>query len=651
MKRYLKRKRSERLPRLPLEGSIDLTYRCNNDCRHCWLRLPADPAGGRRELSLEEIRGIAREARALGCRKWTISGGEPLLREDFVEIFEALTAGSAEPILVTNGTLITPALARLLKRPGAVYVSLYGATAAVHDGITRRPGSFEALQRGVSYLKEAGTAFTVQIVPMRSNKAQLEDMIRLADSWSPSRRFGASWLLLSADGDPGKNGRILSERLDPAEVVRIDNPGLAPGRFGKEEGPGGGPVEPGDGLFDRCLASRRDFHIDPWGGMSFCAFAKHPALRCDLRTTPFAEAWDERLPAMAGTLKAGPEYRDGCGSCGLRGDCLWCPVYAFLEHGNHSAKVEYLCGIARETQKLREERSTTHRRYYRIAGLTLRVDADLPITDATFHPKFESFRASGPGEEMLTVHHHFTLPDLRGTDLGLEVYRRPPWAIYRKDGTWIYLGIHPDPGDRRLTRVLVFDRGHRRGRIYHPSGELFLRGEMDSLLLLASDQVLLARVLPAFGGVFVHSAGVRLGGRGLLFAGPSEAGKSTIVKMLRDRADILCDDRMIVRRGGDGFRIHGTWSHGEVPEVSPDSAPLEALFFLRQSRENRLERISDSREAFKELLPRIIRPLATADWWRDVLSLAGEIARAVPFYNLHFDKSGDVVDRLEEMVR
>ena len=79
------------IPRLPLEGNIDLTYRCNNDCRHCWLSLPVNAPEKKEELTFDEIRRIVDEARAMGCRRWNISGGEPLLRPDFPEIFDYLT--------------------------------------------------------------------------------------------------------------------------------------------------------------------------------------------------------------------------------------------------------------------------------------------------------------------------------------------------------------------------------------------------------------------------------------------------------------------------------------------------------------------------------------------------------------------------------
>lgn len=54
------------IPRLPLNGKIDLTYRCNNKCRHCWLRLPHNAPEQKDELSFNEIRRIVDEARALG---------------------------------------------------------------------------------------------------------------------------------------------------------------------------------------------------------------------------------------------------------------------------------------------------------------------------------------------------------------------------------------------------------------------------------------------------------------------------------------------------------------------------------------------------------------------------------------------------------
>ena len=182
------------MPRLPLEGSIDLTYRGNNDCRHCWLRIPPGAAEKQQELTLDEIVDVVTQARRMGTRRWSISGGEPMLRPDFSEIFDFITSKSVSYSLNTNGTLITPQIAQLMKRKGNKMVALYGATAEVNDHVTRNPGSFERTMRGFAYLNEAGANFTVQLIPLRDNFHQFDDMVALAESLSPRMRVGAAWL-------------------------------------------------------------------------------------------------------------------------------------------------------------------------------------------------------------------------------------------------------------------------------------------------------------------------------------------------------------------------------------------------------------------------------------------------------------------------
>ena len=649
MSRFVSRRQVGAYPRLPLKGTLDLTYRCGNNCRHCWLRLAPDAPEGAAELSLDEIRRVVGEARAMGCREWAISGGEPMLRPDFGEIFAAIADLSSGYTLNTNGTLITPGIARLLRRTGTTLVALYGATAAVHDAVTRNPGSFAALERGIAYLQEAGAAFTVQIVPMKTNFADYDAMVRLAESWSPSWRVGATWLYLSASGDARRNRDILAERLDPVQVVELDQVFAGgPGHSDLEAVSGcAAPSAAKDGLYASCLAGRRDFHVDPYGGMSFCSFVKDPALRFDLRAMSFAEAWDERLPRLAEAVPPTKAYADGCGPCDLRADCKWCPVFAYLENRDHSARIDALCATARETRRVRAEWLGTHRRRFRIAGLSVDVEADLPITDDTFEPKFDLFRSAVNGPADIVLRHHFSLPDFESFDLGQEVFRKAPWAVFRKGTSWIYIMISPDASDRTVHRVMVFDEGHTRGHIYSPSDAPFRAGGLDSLALLPSDQLVLARALPAFGGAYIHAAGVEMDGQGLVFAGPSEAGKSTLVKLIGGRGRVLCDDRVIARKGPDGFRVHGTWNHGEIRSVSPDSAPLRGVFFLRQAAANRIDRIVDPKAVLADLLPRLVRPLVSADWWEQALSLAGDIVRDVPFYDLSFDKSGAIVEVLE----
>lgn len=645
----------DQIPRLPLDGKLDLTYRCNNTCRHCWLWLPPEASEGRDELSLAEIRRIVDEARAMGCRSWGLSGGEPMLRPDFGEILDYITRKSAFYSLNTNGTLITPALARLLARRGRKMVALYGATAEVHDRVTRNPGSFEATMRGMAYLREAGAGFTVQVIPMAESAHEYTRMLDLAASLSRDYRVGAGWLYLSANGSAGRNREIARQRVAPATVLLFDEPDVG-AEVMAGQGAAAAAAEAGcaaagagdDRLYAACIAARREFHVDPYGTMSFCGYIKDPALRFDLRRGPFREAWDEFIPGLAETVRGGDEYRENCGSCELRRDCHWCAVYGYLEHGRHSARVEYLCQIAAETGRFREEWKLTHVRYYQIAGITIQLVSDRPLTRETFTPALAKFEAAGPGEDMIAVRLFSSVPRRSELNLGREVYRHAPWTIYRQGQGWVYVVTSGESTEGDPCAVGIFSETHDRGTVYQ--GVDFLsQGGANALTTLTTDQVLLGRVLAERRGCLLHSAGIVVDGKGLVFVGHSEAGKSTMMKMLRERGEILCDDRIIVRRWPDGFKIYGTWSNGELPDVSPASAPLHAIMFLEKATTNEVIPVTSKAERLGLLLSHVVKPLATADWWEKTLDVIGQLATEAPIYRLRFDKSGAVAGLLDRL--
>lgn len=288
----------------------------------------------------------------------------------------------------------------------------------------------------------------------------------------------------------------------------------------------------------------------------------------------------------------------------------------------------------------------SHLRHFRIAGITLRVESDLPITDETFHPKFRPFETGKAGRDIVCVRHCFDPPRSVNTDWGEEIYRAAPWAIFRHNGTWRYRGIGPDGRDGPLHFLAECREGHTRTRVYHRSKRLFKKGRLSSLTGFPTDQVVLARVLADRKGGYYHAGGIRLNNRGLMFLGHSGAGKSTMVRMCRHTARILCDDRVIVRKWDAGFKIHGSWSHGDVSEVSPESAGLAAVLFLEKASENRLVPITDKQEILRRLLACMIKPLTTVSWWHQMLDFTEALMGAVPFYTVRFDRSGGVVDLL-----
>jgi len=650
MMEYAKTKKIKELPRLPLQGNIDLTYRCNNNCRHCWLSIEPDSPNKEQELTFNELQNIVDQARQMGCNSWSISGGEPMIRPDFADIFDYIVKSSCSYTLNTNGTFITPKIAKLLKAKGAKMIALYGADSATHDYITRNPGSFDAVMRGFSYLKEANAGFTVQLIPMKGNYWQFPKIVELAKSLSRHYRIGASWLYLSACRDEIKNAEIIEQRLTPKEVIECDRPYMH-----DEHDNDINTCEISDKkqgrhyLFSGCIDIRRDFHIDPYGKMSFCCFIKDPSMRYDLRKGSFDKGWNKFIPSLANKITENTEYKSNCGSCNLRSDCKWCPVYGYLEHGRFTAKVDYLCQIAKETRKFKQNYQQAHRRYYRIADVTIQVDSDLPINDDTFHPKFKLFETDSPGEDNISIRHCFFMPDISEKDLGVEVYRKPPWAVYNKRNSWIYLGISSAESNNNLHKIAVFDKPHAKGILYGKSEEIFLKGNLHSLTMFPTDQILLARILADRKGCYLHSCGVNFNGKGLLFAGHSEAGKSTMANILKGRAEILCDDRIIVREQNNEFRIHGTWSHGDVADISAGSAPLYAILFLEKAKHNEIIQVKDKKQVIRYLIACLIKPLEDTDWWDKSLSVIERIADTTPCYRLLFDKSNEIVEHLRKL--
>lgn len=286
-------------------------------------------------------------------------------------------------------------------------------------------------------------------------------------------------------------------------------------------------------------------------------------------------------------------------------------------------------------------------RYYRVGGITLRLESDRPFREGTYDREIECFRASRPGRDMVRVRLHFSLPR-QARPSGQLSFRKPPWAIYRSRRGWTYSGISRT-GNRRPHMVATFDRAHSIGDVYVPNDRSFRRGGLGSLTMLPTDQILLARLLADRRGVLLHAAGVVFGGSGLLFLGHSAAGKSTVCGMLAPQAGILCDDRTIARRRGKGFGLYGTWSHGTCDAVSSASAPLAGMLFITKSRRNAIHAIGDRGAVVKRLLPLVIKPLVTADWWRSTLDTLEELAARVPAYVMEFDRSGRIVPALRSL--
>jgi hypothetical protein len=296
-------------------------------------------------------------------------------------------------------------------------------------------------------------------------------------------------------------------------------------------------------------------------------------------------------------------------------------------------------------------------RLFQLAGITIRVEWDFPYQNILFSKNIETFSIREAGRDVSTLRHVAGLPaDIDDTTLGAEVYSKQPWRIFNNNGKWCYKGVLPtNNGKSSLFLFAFFENRHTKATIYTPHARLneTLRNGFESLALFPTDQVWLTHVLADRDALLLHSAAAIINGYGILFVGHSGAGKSTIIRLLQEAqiresldVEVLCDDRNIIRKWDSGWHVHGTWSHGDVPEVSPRGAPIKAIFFLNQAATNSIQPLSGRREALQLLLATTIRSVSFPETIEKNFELLERILEENFFHTLHFDRDGAIVHHL-----
>ena len=328
--------------RVPIGGSLELTQRCNNRCIHCYNNLAAgDKAALKNELALDEHCRIIDEIAGFGCLWLLLTGGEILLRKDFLDIYTYARQKGLLITLFTNGTLITTDIADYLAQlpPFSIEITLYGKTAKTYESITGIPGSYDRCLNGIRLLMERSLPLKLKTMAIAQNKHEIFDM----------KRFAEKELGLDFKFDAMVNPRRdcsqtpLEVRLSPREIVALDleDPDRVAewkqfaARFNR-------PVldpEKVDKLY-KCGGGFQSFAIDPFGRLAACVLSGDTY---DLRQGSFKEGWEKHLFSL-GQKKI--THRTKCSDCQIRSMCGVCPANSELECRDAEAPVDFLCEVA-----------------------------------------------------------------------------------------------------------------------------------------------------------------------------------------------------------------------------------------------------------------------------------------------------------------
>jgi MoaA/NifB/PqqE/SkfB family radical SAM enzyme len=328
--------------RIPLSGSINLTNRCNVRCVHCYIRPPAGHDEAPQELPTQRWLEILDEITEAGCLFFLITGGEPLLRPDFPEIYKKARRNGLVVTLFTNGTLIDDAMLDLFGEypPYEVEITLYGATAATYERITQSPGSYRKCMTAITRLQERGVPLALKSVLMAPNVAEFGAIRRLAQELGCKFRMDAS-LVPHVNGDKAPLGlRVSPERAVEIEFEQPERAAAWRRYYERHE-----DYQHSETAY-ACSAGITEFHIDAFGHLQICLMETR--WWHDLKTGSFREGWLDVLPRIF-NRPAPPN--DPCRQCPEWLFCGCCKPQIAMETGSDTVPPPFLCDVGKARRR------------------------------------------------------------------------------------------------------------------------------------------------------------------------------------------------------------------------------------------------------------------------------------------------------------
>jgi len=322
---------------VPLHCQIELTCRCGMDCRHCYLGEPR--LRPREELATAEITRFLDALADLGGLFLLLTGGEPFFRKDLKEIFDHARDCRFAVSLLTSGVGVERGLAAHMADRGLdnVQISIYGADAETHDGLTRVPGSFDAALESIDLFSDLGVRVQAGVTVTAANASGME---RIADLLG-ERNVPIS---LSTYIEPGRDGSTAPQALtvgpeDLERVLRVFPPGTA--RLGRRE------------LDDPpCGAGASVVALDPSGTVYPCHAMRLPV--GSILHQSLGDIW-HASPVLAEFRKTRVSDLVDCPSCEHISSCNRCPGFAVAEGKSFKDHTKIDCLQAKVLHILKKE--------------------------------------------------------------------------------------------------------------------------------------------------------------------------------------------------------------------------------------------------------------------------------------------------------
>jgi len=304
---------------VPFSAQLDLTYRCNEQCVHCYL--DHDDHG---EMTTVEIKHLLSEMAEAGVFILTLSGGEIFMRKDFFEILEHARALTFCIKLKTNAVLVREKQAARLRDLGveSIQVSIYSHRPEVHDAITKVPGSLRRSVNAIRFLKSQGLKVVIANVLMTGNMHDHHGVRALAGELGAECTLDPT-ITPMMDGDRS----VLSLKAGVSELRTLFRDETYVGNADEFCAP---PPAPSEDSMDSlpCSAGHTACYVSPYGEFYPCV--QFPLSCGNVRQQRFIDIWrnSEQLKEVRSI-----RLRDlsSCSQCAHGATCTRCPGLAFME--------------------------------------------------------------------------------------------------------------------------------------------------------------------------------------------------------------------------------------------------------------------------------------------------------------------------------
>jgi radical SAM protein with 4Fe4S-binding SPASM domain len=304
---------------VPLAIHLDVTYRCNERCVHCYL--DHDDHG---ELTTDEIKDVLDQLAEAGVFFLTLSGGEVFMRRDFFEILEHARRLMFNVKVKTNAVMIGVEEAERLRglNVDTIQISLYSHRAEVHDAITKLPHSFERTIKGIEFLRDQGLRVTIANVLMTANLSDQAGTQKLAAELGVHYTLDPT-ITPMMDGDMG----VLALRIPGEELGEVfRNSALVPNQDEFCAPPPPPTEEDLEGY--SCSAGHSFCYISPYGDVFPCV--QFPLPTGNIREQKFLDIWNFS-PQMKEVRSIQARDLTTCSSCSHMASCTRCPGLAYME--------------------------------------------------------------------------------------------------------------------------------------------------------------------------------------------------------------------------------------------------------------------------------------------------------------------------------